>query len=140
MKNPVLIFYSGADRVSFESLAVRVNDSFCSLPICLPVMFESLAVRVNDSFCSLLILFACGSSCCPISLCSLGPVSLAASGVFPFSCCVFFIPDLGLPGALPLHCHFGPTARVFVAQLASVLSHWRSVSVSGRIEASLVSC
>jgi hypothetical protein len=55
MKNPVLIFYSGADRVSFESLAVRVNDSFCSLPICLPVMFESLAVRVNDSFCSLLI-------------------------------------------------------------------------------------
>jgi hypothetical protein len=67
-------------------------------------------------------------------------IPVRRSKVEPFSCCEFFVPYLGLPGALLLRCHFGPTAGVFVAQLASVFSCWRSVSASGRIEALLVSC
>jgi hypothetical protein len=84
-----------------------------------PNLLACWVVQVAD------FLFGLGLSClCAqvrrrISLCSLGPVSLAASGVFPVLCCVFFIPDLGLPGALPLRCHFDPAAGVFVAQLTS---------------------
>jgi hypothetical protein len=82
-----------------------------------------------------------GPDLAPLSCFRLVPIiPVHRSKVEPFSCCEFVILDLGLPGALLLRYHFGPTAGVIVAQLASVLSRWRSLSTSSRIEALLLSC